>query len=80
MHNASYGAEFLFGTDAVRANTFALNLFPVIIFFNSTVQMLFYVGALQWVFQKLATVFIAFLEISGVEAIVAAATVSLFKM
>ncbi|KAI8378498.1 Na+ dependent nucleoside transporter C-terminus-domain-containing protein [Blakeslea trispora] len=74
MHNASYGAEFLFGTDAVRANTFALNLFPVIIFFNSTVQMLFYVGALQWVFQKLATVFIAFLEISGVEAIVAAAT------
>ncbi|KAI8342214.1 Na+ dependent nucleoside transporter C-terminus-domain-containing protein [Choanephora cucurbitarum] len=74
MHKASYGAEFLFGTAAVNANTFALNLFPVIIFFNSTVQMLFYVGALQWIFRKLSIVFMAFLDISGVEAIVAAAT------
>ncbi|KAI8080220.1 Na+ dependent nucleoside transporter C-terminus-domain-containing protein [Gilbertella persicaria] len=74
MHNASYGAEFLFGTAAVNANTFALNLFPVIIFFASTVQMLYYVGALQWILKKLSLIFMSIMEVSGAEAIVAAAT------
>ncbi|KAG1077393.1 hypothetical protein G6F42_024872 [Rhizopus arrhizus] len=37
LHNAWYGAEFVFGTAAVNANTFALNVFPALIFFSSTV-------------------------------------------
>jgi CNT family concentrative nucleoside transporter len=78
LHNAYYGAEFVFGTAAVNANTFALNVFPAIIFFASTVQMLYYLGTIQWVLKKLASVFIAILGVSGAEAIVAVASVSFF--
>jgi CNT family concentrative nucleoside transporter len=78
LHNAIFGAEFLFGTAAIDANTFALNIFPACIFFASTVQMLYYVGAIQWVLKKVSVVFIAVLGISGAESIVVAATVSTF--
>lgn len=76
LHNAYYGTEFVFGTAAANANTFALNVFPAIIFFASTVQMLYYLGTIQWVLKKLAVVFIAVLGISGAETIVAVASVS----
>ncbi|CAO3620890.1 unnamed protein product [Mucor fragilis] len=74
LHNAWYGAEFVFGTAAVNANTFALNVFPALIFFASTVQMLYYLGTIQWILKKLAVVFIAILGISGAESIVAVAS------
>lgn len=78
LHNAWYGAEFVFGTAAVNANTFALNVFPALIFFSSTVQMLYYLGTIQWILKKLAVVFIAILGISGAESIVAVASVSCY--
>ncbi|GAN08068.1 H+ nucleoside cotransporter protein [Mucor ambiguus] len=74
LHNAWYGAEFVFGTAAVNANTFALNVFPALIFFASTVQVLYYLGTIQWILKKLAAVFIATLGISGAESIVAVAS------
>ena len=76
LHNAWYGAEFVFGTAAVNANTFALNVFPALIFFASTVQMLYYLGTIQWLLKKIAVIFIAVLGISGAESIVAVASVS----
>jgi CNT family concentrative nucleoside transporter len=76
LHNAWYGAEFVFGTAAVNANTFALNVFPALIFFASTVQMLYYLGTIQWLLKKIAVIFIAVLGISGAESIVAIASVS----
>lgn len=76
LHNAYYGTEFVFGAVAANANTFALNVFPAVIFFASTVEMLYYLGTIQWVLQKLAVVFIAVLDISGAESIVAVASVS----
>lgn len=78
LHNAWYGAEFVFGATAANANTFALNVFPAVIFFASTVQMLYYLGTIQWLLKKLAVVFIILLDISGAESIVAIASVSFF--
>jgi CNT family concentrative nucleoside transporter len=76
LHNAYYGAEFVFGTAAMNANTFALNVLPAVIFFASTVQMLYYLGTIQWVLEKMAVVFISLMGISGAESIVAVASVS----
>lgn len=76
LHNAYYGAEFVFGTTAANTGTFALNLFPAVIFFASTVQMLYYLGTIQWVLKKMAAVFISVMGVSGAESIVAVASVS----
>jgi nucleoside permease NupC len=50
--------------------------FQLVFFFASTVQMLYYVGAIQWILKKVSIMFIAVLDISGAESIVVAATVS----
>lgn len=76
LHNAFYGSEFVFGSTAANAGTFALNVFPAVIFFASVVQMLYYVGTIQWVLNKVSVVFIHLLAISGAESVVAIASVS----
>ncbi|KAI8064112.1 Na+ dependent nucleoside transporter C-terminus-domain-containing protein [Thamnidium elegans] len=74
LHNAYYGSEFVFGTTAANAGTFALNVFPALIFFASVVQMLYYLGTIQWVLSKVSVVFIYLLGISGAESVVAIAS------
>ncbi|KAI8991820.1 Na+ dependent nucleoside transporter C-terminus-domain-containing protein [Mycotypha africana] len=74
LDKALFGAEFLFGKAAIDANTFALNVIPAMVFFASTVQILYHLGTIQWVLSKVAVVFIAILGVSGVESIVAAST------
>jgi CNT family concentrative nucleoside transporter len=70
LHNAFYGSEFVFGSTAANAGTFALNVFPAVIFFASVVQMLYYLGAIQWVLNKVSIVFISILAISGAESVI----------
>ncbi|GAA5813187.1 hypothetical protein MFLAVUS_006661 [Mucor flavus] len=74
LHNAHYGSEFVFGTAAANAGTFALNVFPALIFFSSVVQMLYYLGTIQWVLSKVSVIFIHLLGISGAESVVAIAS------
>jgi nucleoside permease NupC len=71
-------SQFVFGDTAASAGTFALNVFPAIIFFASTVQILYYIGAIQWLLKKMSVVFITILDITGAESIVAIASVSFF--
>ncbi len=78
LHNAWYGAQFVFGDAAANSGVFAISVFPAIIFFASTVQMLYYVGAIQWLLRKMSVVFIKVLNITGAESIVAIASVSFF--
>lgn len=68
----------MFGTAAANAGTFVLNVFPAFIFFASVVQMLYYLGTIQWVLGKVSIVFIHLLGISGAESVVAVASVSFF--
>lgn len=57
-----------------QQKTFFFSVIPAIIFFISLVQVLYYVGFVQWFIQKLATFVYWGLGVSGAEAVVAAAT------
>ncbi|KAI7898998.1 Na+ dependent nucleoside transporter C-terminus-domain-containing protein [Cokeromyces recurvatus] len=74
LRKAWYGAQFVFGDAAANSGVFAMNVFPAIIFFASTVQMLYYVGTIPWLLKKLSVVCISVLNISGAESIVAIAS------
>ncbi|SAL98983.1 hypothetical protein [Absidia glauca] len=74
LGKASEGAAFLVGADIVAKGFFAISVFPAVIFFAATVQILYYIGALQWILAKSAPLFVGLLDISGCEAIVAVAS------
>ncbi|KAI8052682.1 Na+ dependent nucleoside transporter C-terminus-domain-containing protein [Thamnidium elegans] len=74
LHNAWYGAQFVFGDAAANSGVFAINVFPAIIFFASTVQILYYIGAIQWLLRKMSVICIKVLGITGAESIVAIAS------
>jgi CNT family concentrative nucleoside transporter len=71
---AGQGLQFL--TDEKLANNkwFLTGVIPAIIFFIALVQMLYYVGFIQWFISKFAVFFFWSLRVSGAEAVVAAAT------
>lgn len=76
LGKAWYGIQFLTNDDVANAGVFAVTVFPAIIFFASTVQILYYIGALQWMLTRFAVIFVHLLQVSGAEAIVAVASVS----
>jgi len=68
------GTAFLTSADVVALPWFLINVIPAIIFFISLVQVLYYIGFLQWFVKKFATFVFWALRVSGAEAVVAAAT------
>lgn len=73
---ARHGMAFLTTDPIANLPYFAVVVFPAVIFFSAVVQMLYHLGALQWISTKFAVIFIKLFQVSGVEAIVAAASVS----
>ncbi|EMF12773.1 H+/nucleoside cotransporter [Sphaerulina musiva SO2202] len=72
---AGDGLAFLTSADWVDATPwFLVTVLPAIIFFVSLVQLLYYVGLIQWFVGKFAVFFFWSMRISGAEAVVAAAT------
>jgi CNT family concentrative nucleoside transporter len=71
---ASEGLAFLTTPDIALQKFFFLSVIPAIIFFISLVQVLYYIGFLQWFIKKFATFVFWALGVSGAEAVVAAAT------
>ncbi|KAJ1904409.1 hypothetical protein LPJ81_002508 [Coemansia sp. IMI 209127] len=69
-----YGAALLFGENAVNSGVIAITMFPVIIFFASFVQIMYYLGAVQWLLRHVGWFFHKSLGTSGAEAIVASAS------
>ncbi|KAF7727670.1 hypothetical protein EC973_007328 [Apophysomyces ossiformis] len=74
LSKSSFGTQFLLNQDIVNLGLFALNVLPAVIFFASTVQMLYYIGALQWLLEKCGSVFMTLLGVSGAESVVACAS------
>ncbi|KAJ4468265.1 Na+ dependent nucleoside transporter C-terminus-domain-containing protein [Lentinula aciculospora] len=68
------GATFFFDADTVAKNWFFVNTLAAIIFFIAFVQMLYYLGVMQWLLGKFAWFFFKLLNVSGAEAVVAAAS------
>ncbi|KAI8086595.1 Na+ dependent nucleoside transporter C-terminus-domain-containing protein [Halteromyces radiatus] len=74
LSKAHYGTSFVFGDTVANASAFAVSVFPALIFFAATVQILYYFGALQWLLSKCSFLFTSLLGISGAEAVVAVAS------
>ncbi|KXT18425.1 hypothetical protein AC579_8154 [Pseudocercospora musae] len=72
---AGDGVAFLTTQEIVDTiHWFLLSVLPAIIFFVSIVQLLYYVGLLQWFIGKFAVFFFWAMRVSGAEAVVAAAS------
>jgi len=71
---ANQGTAFLTAESVIDLHWFISGVIPPIIFFVAIVQVLYYIGFLQWFIGKLATFVFWALEVSGAEAVVAAAT------
>ncbi|EZA61523.1 hypothetical protein DMN91_003553 [Ooceraea biroi] len=70
---AKAGAAFVFSEDIVSKGVFAFAVLPVIFFFSFAVQILCYIGALQWVIMKLGWILQSILGTTLCESISAAA-------
>lgn len=68
------GVAFLVGPETAATGNFFFGVIPAIIFFISLVQVLYYIGFLQWFIIKFASFVFWALGVSGAEAVVAAAT------
>ncbi|KAK1975984.1 NupC family nucleoside transporter [Colletotrichum cereale] len=71
---ANQGTSFLTAESVLDLHWFITGVIPPIIFFVAIVQVLYFVGFLQWFIGKFATFVFWALEVSGAEAVVAAAT------
>ncbi|OBT68824.1 hypothetical protein VE03_02185 [Pseudogymnoascus sp. 23342-1-I1] len=71
---ANEGTTFLTSANALTLNWFLFNVIPPIVFFIALVQLLYYLGALQFFITKFAHLFFYTMHVSGAEAVVAAAS------
>ncbi|KAJ2077716.1 hypothetical protein H4R24_004963 [Coemansia sp. RSA 988] len=69
-----FGAGLIFGQEALDSGAIAISMFPAIIFFASFVQVMYYLGSVQWLLRHIGWIFHKLLDTSGVEAVVATAS------
>jgi len=72
LHQALAGAVFFFDKETVDKFWFFVNVLSSIIFFIAFVQMMYYLGVMQWLIGKFAWFFFKIMDVSGAEAVVAA--------
>ncbi|RKP37178.1 Na+ dependent nucleoside transporter C-terminus-domain-containing protein, partial [Dimargaris cristalligena] len=68
---ASYGTEFLFGKEIAGTANFAMHVLPVVLFFASFIQIVYYLGGMQWFIRKFAFAMVRLMGTSGAESVVA---------
>ncbi|KAG1470814.1 hypothetical protein G6F56_002465 [Rhizopus delemar] len=69
-----FGTSFVFGDTVANSGVVAVTIFPPIIFFAAVVQMLYYVGAIQFLLRKVSVACAALLKVTGAEAVVVVAS------
>ncbi|KIK09366.1 hypothetical protein K443DRAFT_671859 [Laccaria amethystina LaAM-08-1] len=74
LNQAEAGATFFFDADTISKHWFFVNTLASIIFFIAFVQMMYYLGVMQWVIKNFAWFFFKIMNVSGAEAVVAAAS------
>lgn len=74
LTQADAGSGFFFDAETLQKHWFFVNTLGAIIFFVAFVQMMYYVGVMQWIIKNFAWFFFRLMNISGAEAIVAAAS------
>ncbi|KAI0093471.1 Na+ dependent nucleoside transporter C-terminus-domain-containing protein [Irpex rosettiformis] len=74
LAQALEGAAFFFDSDVISRHWFFVNTLSSIIFFIAFVQMMYYLGVMQWLIKGFAWFFFKLMNVSGAEAVVAAAS------
>ncbi|KAG1777673.1 Na+ dependent nucleoside transporter C-terminus-domain-containing protein [Suillus placidus] len=74
LSEANVGAQFFFDAQTVAKKWFFVNVLSAVIFFIATIQMLYYLGVMQWMIKGFAWLFFKLMNVSGAEAVVAAAS------
>jgi CNT family concentrative nucleoside transporter len=74
LSEADVGAEFFFDAETIAKKWFFVNVLAAVIFFIATIQMLYYLGVMQWMVKGFAWLFFKLMNVSGAEAVVAAAS------
>ncbi|KAH7332552.1 Na+ dependent nucleoside transporter C-terminus-domain-containing protein [Rhizoctonia solani] len=74
LSQAGPAAGFFFDPETTAKHWFFINVLGAIIFFVAFVQMLYYLGVMQWLVKKFAWFFFKTMNASGAEAVVAAAS------
>ncbi|KAI0236469.1 hypothetical protein L0F63_003090 [Massospora cicadina] len=70
---ATEGTEFVFGSLS-KSSAFVFTVLPAILFFSAVIQILYYLGWMQWLIVNFAWVFKFAMDTSGCESIAAAAS------
>ncbi|EGG03362.1 uncharacterized protein MELLADRAFT_38047 [Melampsora larici-populina 98AG31] len=65
---------FFFNQQVLDQNWFFVNVLAAIIYFIALVQLLYYLGVMQWILLNLGYFFFKVMDVSGAEAVVAAAS------
>lgn len=71
---ARFGTRLLFGKSTANHEAIAFTLLPTIIFFASVIQILYYLGGVQWFLRRVGWFFYKVLGTSGAESVVASAS------
>ncbi|KAJ9081097.1 hypothetical protein DSO57_1018256 [Entomophthora muscae] len=71
---AKLGSRFVFGEAVADAQVFAAIVLPAVLFFASFVQILYYIGVMQWIITKSAFFFNFVMNTTVCESVVAAAS------
>lgn len=74
LAEALAGALFFFDQDTINKGWFFVNTLATIIFFIAFIQMMYYLGVMQWILKHFAWFFFKIMNVSGAEAVVAAAS------
>ncbi|KAJ2931254.1 hypothetical protein H1R20_g5878, partial [Candolleomyces eurysporus] len=74
LRQADAGSGFFFDPETIDKHWFFVNTLGSIIFFIAFVQMMYYLGVMQWVIKRFAWFFFKIMDVSGAEAVVAAAS------
>ncbi|KAF9038383.1 H+/nucleoside cotransporter [Hymenopellis radicata] len=74
LERAYDGASFFFDAETITKHWFFVNTLSSIIFFVAFVQMMYYLGVMQWILKNFAWLFFKIMNVSGAEAVVAASS------
>jgi len=74
LRQGEAGAVFFFDPPTIAKHWFFVNTLASIIFFIAFVQMMYYLGVMLWVIKNFAWLFFKVMNVSGAEAVVAAAS------
>nr|XP_019605651.1 PREDICTED: solute carrier family 28 member 3 [Rhinolophus sinicus] len=68
------GSSFVFG-EKYTDHFFAFKVLPIVVFFSTVISMLYYLGLMQWVIQKVGWLMLVTMGSSPIESVVAAGNI-----